>query len=104
MGMFDEVIWEGAPEEDKKDGPYQTKDFNCELDTYTITKDGELFHYGKKCAYFSGQFNFYPPDYTAVVIKGNVVEIKDDHGNVVESHPLTPVVCPHCGREIKQGT
>ena len=102
MGMFDEVIWEGAPEEDRKDGPYQTKDLNCELATYTITKDGELFHWDKKCAYFTGTINFYPPDYCATVVKGNVIEIKDDHGNVVESHPITPVTCPHCGKEIYQ--
>jgi len=43
MGMFDEVKVEFLfPDPELQDRVFQTKDFNCALDQYTITKDGRL--------------------------------------------------------------
>jgi hypothetical protein len=44
MGMYDNIICEvSLPDGKPHDGVYfQTKDFNCELVTHTITKDGRL--------------------------------------------------------------
>lgn len=44
MGMYDDIKCEVPLPDDytPKDGVFQTKDFDCELTTYTITKDGRL--------------------------------------------------------------
>lgn len=51
MGMYDyvnvEVEWDGLP----KSNDYQTKDFGCELTTYTITADGRLQGFGEDMDY-----------------------------------------------------
>lgn len=39
--MFDNVVCE-KPLPDGFEGVFQSKDFACEMDTYTITKDGRL--------------------------------------------------------------
>lgn len=44
MGMFDYVRCEAKlPKPEPMDGLYQTKDTECNLDEYTITKYGQLF-------------------------------------------------------------
>jgi len=48
MGLYDDVkceylLWD-APEEVQND-TFQTKDLNCMMCIYTITKDGELLHH-----------------------------------------------------------
>lgn len=42
MGMFDEVHCKFPLPEYDGDGNFQTKDFDCLMDSYTITEDGRL--------------------------------------------------------------
>lgn len=45
MGMYDFVICEyPLPDSEVQDAKFQTKDFDCNLDEYVITKDGMLIH------------------------------------------------------------
>jgi hypothetical protein len=59
MGMFDEIRCEyplpGDAPADAADLDFQTKDLDCLLEKYTITKDGVL--QGKE--HFTGSINFY---------------------------------------------
>ena len=46
MGMFDEIRCEyPIPDAEVQDALFQTKDFDCQLHLYTITKEGRLIHH-----------------------------------------------------------
>lgn len=49
MGMFDTVRCEyPLPDPGHQDLEYQTKDLECLLDTFTITRDGRLIHHARR--------------------------------------------------------
>jgi hypothetical protein len=60
MGMFDHITCEhvllGEPK--PKTNFFQTKDFDCLMDHYTITEDGRLLKDGAEVQ-FHGSLNFY---------------------------------------------
>lgn len=60
MGMFDNLTCEyPLPAEPKPhEKSFQTKDFDCQLDHYTITDDGRLLRDGAAVSYH-GTFRFY---------------------------------------------
>lgn len=46
MGMFDNIKCEyPLPEAEAQDLHFQTKDFDCQMENYTITKEGRLVHH-----------------------------------------------------------
>ena len=46
MGMFDEIRMEyPVPDSEVQDHWFQTKDFHCIMDRYTVSKDGRLIHH-----------------------------------------------------------
>jgi hypothetical protein len=64
MGMFDEVRCEyPLPDAELQDERFQTKNFYRLLETFTITKDGELVHdsshWGKVVVPYTGDLSFY---------------------------------------------
>jgi hypothetical protein len=65
MGMFDSIRCEyplpGDPPADAAELEFQTKDLDCLLETFTITKDGLL--QGKE--HFTGSINFYTSNVVA---------------------------------------
>lgn len=83
MGMFDDITCEQPlPAEPKPPGTsFQTKDFDCDMDQYTITADGLLLKHGESVP-FHGMLNFYTftPDsmwfeYEAKFTDGRLVSI-----------------------------
>jgi hypothetical protein len=49
MGLYDSIKIEyPLPDPDMQDHVFQTKDLNCGMDEYTITKDGELILHEKE--------------------------------------------------------
>jgi hypothetical protein len=60
MGMYDDITCEHAlPGEPKpKDNSFQTKDLDCLMDHYTITRDGRLLK-RKAEVQFHGMLSFY---------------------------------------------
>jgi hypothetical protein len=84
MGMFDEVTCEYAlPGEPKpKDINFQTKNFDCLLDHYMITKDGRLMKENSQVQ-FHGVLRFYTYtdddmwfEYEANFADGRLIEIQ----------------------------
>jgi len=68
MGMFDWVKCEASLPDGYSGLSFQTKDFNCDLATITITADGKLMHDGTQAwappiephrLDFHGDFHFY---------------------------------------------
>lgn len=87
MGMFDYIKCE-APLPDGFDGELQTKDFDCEMTTHIITKDGRLMLgsirrvHKYEDANFHGLVHFYGTDadenwheYNARFTDGQLVRI-----------------------------
>jgi hypothetical protein len=83
MGMFDDIRCEmPLPEWPEGEVPYfQTKDMDCALDHYTITKEGRLILDGKDRQHH-GFLNFYTStkggdwyEYNAKFTDGTIVEI-----------------------------
>jgi len=84
MGMFDDITCEYAlPGEPKpKDIIFQTKDFDCLLDHYMITKDGRLTKENSQVQ-FHGALRFYTYtdddmwfEYEANFADGRLIEIQ----------------------------
>ena len=44
MGMYDYVKFEERPSDMLEVREWQTKEFDCQMETYTIKKDGRLIH------------------------------------------------------------
>ncbi len=59
MSMFDYVRCEVPLPDDWNARNLQTKDFDCDMVTYTITKDGRLMLDNQHDANFHGVVNFY---------------------------------------------
>lgn len=92
MGMFDDVICRRRMPDGHQQAAYQTKDFNCLLDTYEITDEGRLIQVEwneatkewmfKRDTHFHGFLNFYTFtkdekwfEYNAKFTNGQLVEI-----------------------------
>jgi hypothetical protein len=84
MGIYDDITCEHAlPGEPKpKDNHFQTKDLDCLLHHYTITRDGRLLK-KKDAVQFHGILNFYTYtyddmwfEYEAMFINGRLIEIQ----------------------------
>jgi hypothetical protein len=84
MGMYDDVTCEHPlPGEPKpKDNHFQTKDLDCLMDRYTITRDGRLLK-KKAEVQFHGMLNFYTYtdddmwfEYDAKFTDGRLIEIR----------------------------
>jgi len=82
--MFDDITCEHPlPADPKPPGTsFQTKDFDCFMDRYTITADGYLLRNGESVP-FHGMINFYTYtrddmwfEYEAKFTDGRLVEIK----------------------------
>ena len=61
MGMFDDINVDVKLPCRCKEKSFQTKDFDCQLDTYTITKEGYLLRNNER-VHFHGWLNFYTFD------------------------------------------
>lgn len=99
MGMFDDVRCNYPLPDGLVLSGFQTKDFHCELDLYTITKEGRLMYQGSvfgggrekeplKDTQYHGLMRFYTSDnghvwhaYQAKFTDGQLVEILklDEH-------------------------
>jgi hypothetical protein len=84
MGMFDNITCEHAllGEPKPKTNLFQTKDFDCLMDHYTITEDGQLLKDGAEVQ-FHGSVSFYTYtdddmwfEYEAKFTDGCLVEIR----------------------------
>jgi hypothetical protein len=86
MGMFDNIQCEyplpGEPKSPDRD--FQTKDFDCYLDKYTITADGRLLKDAAEVP-FHGMLNFYTFTSDNMWFE---YEAKFTDGRLVEIHPL----------------
>lgn len=72
MGLFDDVKVEfPLPDPAYQDLDFQTKDFDCEMDTYLITADGKLIRNTAKVQLKNDEY---------VPIGGNISEV-DFHGD-----------------------
>jgi len=84
MGMFDDIVCKRPLPGPKQppDESFQTKDFDCRMDHYTITAEGTLVKEGVEIP-FHGLLNFYTYtqddwwfEYDAKFTDGKLVEIR----------------------------
>lgn len=115
MGMFDDVNFEYRMPDGFDGWGYQTKDFDCTLDVYTVTPGGRL--YRTSCSghrdddgredrpigdlSYDGTLNIYTSgragwrEYDLVFTQGNLVEIRcHKTGNRLVFEPLYPPSLP----------
>ncbi len=80
MGMFDNLEFEEQPPELPEKNWWQTKDFDCVMDSYLVTKDGNLLRRGEPVnfhgmVYIIGGEAFDYPRFSLKFTDGKLMEI-----------------------------